>query len=533
MALNNPYALSFDGVDDYGEIPHANIQKEYPVTFEIAIATTQIISQPIEIFGKHDSTSGSTYGYSLNYDQKHYIWFVVKGSSVSSYPYLVKNINLTDGVPRWISICVSTNKMEMLVDGVVEDSYLGSVPVAGNYVLRIAKSLSSYFARFKGLADEFRIWNTYRTPGEIQSTMGRYLRGDEQGLGALYRFDEGFGSVANDSSPNANHGTIYGASWVPGLIDLHLPGEVLLSATLRGSSSFRVGEPERIRGLSANLKGSSLITAKPERIRGLSATLQGSSSVSARMNLIASLKAHLQGKATLKSTMLVLFIPSGVYVIDADEIFDRNQPMRSQSFANYIEVKVNPLKPVDVVEEVYKSSDPIDIAAGETKTISIQFKSKPVIEATARIENAPTGAAISNVKYYAWGADVTVTSTTAGTFDLIIDGKPLKVQGEEIVVAKDEQSILENGIKKYTFDNPFVQDRATAKTIGQHLLKFADPRSDITIDWRGDPAVVLADVTMIPEYRRGDVDQRGVYYITKQELNFDSGLRVQTEGRKM
>ncbi len=308
---------------------------------------------------------------------------------------------------------------------------------------------------------------------------------------------------------------------------------VELSATLRGSSSFCVGEPERVRGLSANLKGSALITAKPERIRGLSATLQGSSKVSARMNLIASLKAYLQGKATLKSTMLVLFIPSGVYVIDADEIIDRNQPMRSQSFANYIEVKVNPLKPVAEPEEVYKSSEPIEIAASETKTISVKFKDKPVIEAAARLENAPTGAAISNVKYYAWGADVTVTSPAAGTFDLIVDGKPLKVQGEEIVVVKDEQSILENGIKKYTFDNPFVQDRATAKVIGQHLLKFANPRSDIVIDWRGDPAVVLADVTMIPEYQRGDIDQRGVYYITKQELDFDGGLRVKTEGRKM
>jgi len=38
----------------------------------------------------------------------------------------------------------------------------------------------------------------------------------EEGLTAYWKFDEGVGDVAYDSSGNGNHGTIYGASWTDG-----------------------------------------------------------------------------------------------------------------------------------------------------------------------------------------------------------------------------------------------------------------------------------------------------------------------------
>ena len=112
-------------------------------------------------------------------------------------------------------------------------------------------------------------------------------------------------------------------------------------------------------------------------------------------------------------------------------------------------------------------------------------------------------------------------------------GKPLEVQGRELVVKEDETSILENGIKKYTFDNPFVQDRATAETIAEKLLAFATPQADIEIDWRGDPALALADSVLIPTFQRQGLDQREIFYVTKQELEYNGGLRAKLSGRKM
>jgi hypothetical protein len=230
----------------------------------------------------------------------------------------------------------------------------------------------------------------------------------------------------------------------------------------------------------------------------------------------------------------VLSIPKGVYNIDADNIFNRNQPITPDSLANYIEVWVNPLKPVAEPEEVYKTDedDPFLIEANETKTVTINYKKEPVTGVSISLANAPPYATIDSIKHYAWGANVTVTSPDAGTFELVATGKPLEVQGRELVTRKDETSILENGVKKYTFDNPFVQDRATAEMIAEKLLAFATPQADIEIDWRGDPALVLADPVLIPTFQRQGLDQREVFYVTKQELNYDGGLKARLEGRK-
>jgi len=151
---------------------------------------------------------------------------------------------------------------------------------------------------------------------------------------AEYPIDEGQGNIIHDISGNDFHGTIYGATWV------WESGEVPISATLHGSSSA-ITKADRIQGLSAHLTGAATSTGgTPIRIRGLSANLQGAGTVDVRMNLIAALKARLQGKATLKSNMLVLFVPEGVYVIDADEIFSKDQPSRGQTVVNHVEVWV-------------------------------------------------------------------------------------------------------------------------------------------------------------------------------------------------
>ena len=52
--------------------------------------------------------------------------------------------------------------------------------------------------------DELRIWNVARTQLEIQTSMNHGLQGDEAGLIGYWRFDEGTGTNAYDSSGNGN-----------------------------------------------------------------------------------------------------------------------------------------------------------------------------------------------------------------------------------------------------------------------------------------------------------------------------------------
>src|SRR5690606_9611696 len=142
-------------------------------------------------------------------------------------------------------------------------------------------------------------------------------------------------------------------------------------------------------------------------------------------------KAHLQGKATLKSNILVLFVPEGVYVIDADAIFAKDHPSRGQTVLNHVEVWVNPLKPVDEPEEVYRSRDAVTIPAGKTETVTIHFDDEPVTEPAVALEETGANLSIVDTKYYAWGADVKIRNTGSGaqTCIIVATGKPLKVQG--------------------------------------------------------------------------------------------------------
>lgn len=538
MALNNPWARFFDGVDDWGQIYDTPAQRTYPLTIELAVSLNRAPTGRGEmIIGKHSSAS-STYGYGLYVYPDNLLAWALKAGDPHSFPGITAPLPSV-GVPFLVSVALSTTKANLYIDGVLVGTLSASIPVPRNYEIRLAKSMDSYWSLFSGTIDELRFWSTFRTAEEIASTKNKYLRGDEPGLAELYRFDEEAGTSLVDSKAGIVRGAVFGATRVPGIIDLDLrpPGEVILRADLRARASISA-KAIRGRGISATLQGAATSTGgTPIRIRGLSANLQGAGTTKARMNLIAALKAHLQGQATLKSNMLVLFVPEGVYVIDADEIFAKDQPSRGQTVVNHVEVWVNPLKPKEEPEEVYRSKDPVTIPAGQAQTVTIQFDDEPVTEPAVTLEEAGANLSITATKYYAWGADVTIqnSGSTDQTCIIVATGRPLEVTGREKVVREDPVSIQEVGLKKYEFDNPFVQDRKTAEMIAERLLSYANARRDISIEWRGDPALQLADIVMIPEYQRKGLDQRGIFYVTKQELEFGGGrgLRAKLEGRKM
>ncbi|WFB05650.1 LamG domain-containing protein [Streptomyces sp. LX-29] len=63
--------------------------------------------------------------------------------------------------------------------------------------------------------DEVRIWNRARTPDELGRDKGVRLIGDDPGLVAYYRFDEGSGTRLHDQTDHARHGELLGGpKWV-------------------------------------------------------------------------------------------------------------------------------------------------------------------------------------------------------------------------------------------------------------------------------------------------------------------------------
>jgi hypothetical protein len=215
--------LRFDGTTgDYVEAP--------------TIAATQLTTFSVECWAKVEVYGATTYT------------LVSKRAQVAAaFPYLYQLIIVQGHKPRfdiftnagaqrcgaaqdcplgrWFHMAGTydngTKVMTLYVDGEVVASLTASGTfVAPDYTLGIgivpiSQSVVARTEPHEGLIDEVRIWNTVRTQAQIKALKDTPATGSESGLVALYHFDSLSGSVATDSTSNANHGTVTGAEWRP------------------------------------------------------------------------------------------------------------------------------------------------------------------------------------------------------------------------------------------------------------------------------------------------------------------------------
>jgi len=221
--------------------------------------------------------------------------------------------------------------------------------------------------------------------------------------------------------------------------------------------------------------------------------------------------------------------PTPVAEITADDYFPPlSAPSRQDQVANEVVVTTQPLRPADTPQEVYRSMEPIEVPAGQTVTITAQYMQVPVIEATASLVSPPAGVSIVGATYYAWGAEISVQNTgnTPEDVTLVITGKPLSVQGGEKVIARDQTSIIENGVLRYEYPaNPLVQTLTQAQAIAITLLASAkDSRRDIEVEWRGNPAIELGDRVKV-------VGQE--IHVIRQEITWAGAMTARLTGRRV
>jgi len=211
--------------------------------------------------------------------------------------------------------------------------------------------------------------------------------------------------------------------------------------------------------------------------------------------------------------------------ITADDYVRLNNPMRPDQVANEILVDTQPLKPAAAPEEVYRSNEPITVPPGQSLVVTVHYSKTPVIDGVASLEGA--GVAIDAATYYGWGAEITLSNAGGVPVDvtLVVTGRPLSVQSKERAAARATSSITENGVLRYKFpDNPLVQALAVAQQIADQILASAkDPRRDLSIDWRGNPALELGD--------RATVKARD-YHVIRQQIDWAGALSATTTGRR-
>ncbi len=204
-------ALQLDGVSNYIEIPPSSaLQLTGNATIEGWVKLYAYPNNGPETYVFINTISPDFWGIFLG------IASTTGGARGSVVIANVQyNLDAPSPVPldQWVHLAVvrDNTQLRLYQNGILVASR--SIP-SGNLrtgwaASRIGKSQDYRQPNFPGTIDEVRVWNYARTQTEIKRDMCRRLTGTEPGLVGYWRFDECNGTIANDSSPYGNNGTLY------------------------------------------------------------------------------------------------------------------------------------------------------------------------------------------------------------------------------------------------------------------------------------------------------------------------------------
>ncbi len=203
-------ALEFNGSSDYVNFPFSDDFSAFTIEFWMKTSDTTNSGTPISC------SDGTQHNEILLYNYKSF-YLYTEGSYVST------GISANDGVWHHIAWTwqSSDGETKLFKDG--NEVYSGTLKAGGApnpANLIVGQEQDSYGGGFQagqaflGEMDEIRIWDDVRTQTEIRHNMYSELTGSESGLVGYWKFNEGTGSIAYDSTSNNNDGTITGADWV-------------------------------------------------------------------------------------------------------------------------------------------------------------------------------------------------------------------------------------------------------------------------------------------------------------------------------
>ncbi|MFC3963116.1 LamG-like jellyroll fold domain-containing protein [Nocardia jiangsuensis] len=116
-----------------------------------------------------------------------------------------------------VAVTFTDSRVLLFLDGEPAGAGLLPVPAATTTALLIGarRAGGAPTALFNGEIDELRIWDRARSAAELVRDRGQRLAGNEPGLIAYYRFDEGSGTALFDHTDGACDGTLVGGpTWV-------------------------------------------------------------------------------------------------------------------------------------------------------------------------------------------------------------------------------------------------------------------------------------------------------------------------------
>jgi PAS domain S-box-containing protein len=120
---------------------------------------------------------------------------------------------------QWVHVAAVSGKggMKLYLDGMLvgTNAYTGSFSALTNGTrnyLGQTVTTNDPPSNFKGAMDEVRVWRVARSGEQIRPAMLQRLTGREEGLAALWNFDDVADGVVKDSGPGGYHGKLVGSA---------------------------------------------------------------------------------------------------------------------------------------------------------------------------------------------------------------------------------------------------------------------------------------------------------------------------------
>gem|GEM_PF-2133992 len=219
------FALQFNGTNNYVTVPHNAAFNAYPLTITAWVKTSRTAATLDGIVSSY--FPGSLDGYSLFVYQGHVrAWFFHNGANYIWNPS--QDQEGIDGGPiadgRWhhIALVVGPGGGSISVDGTLRQNlaWTGSPgpPTTNSLPVLIGRfsNISIYTNGVVGQIDEVTLWNRALGGAELNYLKHRSIPTNADGLLGYWKFDQGSGSTATDSTTDHFNGSLVNnPQWLP------------------------------------------------------------------------------------------------------------------------------------------------------------------------------------------------------------------------------------------------------------------------------------------------------------------------------
>lgn len=208
-------SLNFDGVDDYIQINYTASDNSFALptsTVECWFRMTTSTNNNKTLFSMRSATGTTNTRYSLHVNPYTHKIGIYNGSGFYSY-----TDNIVSNTWYHIAFVLTSSATKVYINGALKNTInYGYNDITGKY-FEIGRADSAYTTEyFQGDIDEVRVWNYERSVTEINNSKDSELVGDESGLVAYYKFNQGIangdntpiGLVDDNSITNGHPGTL-------------------------------------------------------------------------------------------------------------------------------------------------------------------------------------------------------------------------------------------------------------------------------------------------------------------------------------